>query len=61
MWDPFNEAWGQFKTNEIAEWTNSYDPTRSVNSASGGNHYTSCGDILDLHNYPQPELYLYDT
>ena len=38
-----------------------YDPTRSVNSASGGNHYTSCGDILDLHNYPQPELYLYDT
>lgn len=27
--------------------------------ASGGNHYT-CGDILDLHNYPGPDLYLYD-
>lgn len=61
VWVPFNEAWGQFKTHEIAEWTKTYDPTRSVNSASGGNHYTSCGDILDLHNYPQPELYLYDT
>lgn len=61
VWVPFNEAWGQFKTHEIAEWTKTYDPTRSVNPASGGNHYTSCGDILDLHNYPQPELYLYDT
>ena len=59
-WVPFNEAWGQFKTKEIAEWTKQYDPTRLVNPASGGNHYT-CGDMLDLHNYPQPDIYLYDA
>ena len=59
-WVPFNEAWGQFKTSEIAEWTKSYDPSRLVNPASGGNHYV-CGDILDLHNYPAPEMYLYDA
>ena len=59
VWVPFNEAWGQFKTKEIAEWTKQYDPSRLVNPASGGNHYP-VGDILDLHNYPHPELYLYD-
>ena len=59
-WVPFNEAWGQFKTPEIAEWTKQYDPSRLVNPASGGNHYT-CGDMLDLHNYPGPEMYLYDA
>lgn len=60
VWVPFNEAWGQFKTREIAEWTKTYDPSRLVNPASGGNHYT-CGDMLDLHNYPDPEMYLYDA
>ena len=59
-WVPFNEAWGQFKTPEIVEWTKQYDPTRLVNPASGGNHYT-CGDMLDLHHYPAPELFLYDA
>lgn len=59
-WVPFNEAWGQFKSPEIAEWTKQYDPTRLVNPASGGNHYT-CGDMLDLHNYPAPEMFLYDA
>ncbi len=60
VWVPFNEAWGQFKTTEIAEWTKAYDPSRLVNPASGGNHYRT-GDILDLHNYPGPEMYLYDA
>ena len=59
VWVPFNEAWGQFKTPEIAAWTKQYDPSRMVNPASGGNHYP-VGDMLDLHNYPQPDLYLYD-
>jgi beta-galactosidase/beta-glucuronidase len=59
VWVPFNEAWGQFKTQEIVEWTKQYDPSRLVNPASGGNHY-HLGDMLDLHNYPQPEMYLYD-
>ncbi len=56
---PFNEAWGQFKTREIAEWTRNYDPSRLVNPASGGNHYDT-GDMLDMHNYPDPEMGLYD-
>ncbi len=60
VWVPFNEAWGQFKTEEIAEWTKAYDPSRLVNAASGGNHYRT-GDILDLHNYPGPAMYLYDA
>ena len=59
-WVPFNEAWGQFKTQEIVEWTKAYDPSRLVNPASGGNHYP-VGDMLDLHNYPHPEMYLYDA
>jgi hypothetical protein len=53
VWVPFNEAWGQFKTVEISEWTKRHDPTRLVNSASGGNFFNT-GDILDIHNYPDP-------
>ena len=59
VWTTFNESWGQFKTQEIAEWTKQYDPSRIVNAASGGNHYF-CGDMLDLHNYPGPAMYLQD-
>ncbi|NDV80178.1 glycoside hydrolase family 2 protein [Dysgonomonas sp. 511] len=60
VWVPFNEAWGQFKTEEMAEWTKNYDPSRLVNPASGGNHYRT-GDMLDLHTYPGPQLWLYDA
>ena len=60
-WVPFNEGWGQFKTIEITAWTKQHDPSRLVNSASGGNHFLGAGDILDLHNYPQPDMYLYDA
>ncbi|QIK54436.1 beta-galactosidase [Dysgonomonas sp. HDW5B] len=59
VWVPFNEAWGQFKTKEIVEWTKFYDPSRLVNPASGGNHY-KVGDILDFHKYPSPELMMFD-
>ena len=55
VWVPFNEAWGQFKTKEIVDWTLRYDSTRLVNEASGGNfEYT--GHILDIHNYPDPSM-----
>ncbi|WP_348822874.1 glycoside hydrolase family 2 protein [Flavobacterium aestuarii] len=60
VWVPFNEAWGQFKTVEITEWTKNYDPSRLVNSSSGGNHFQT-GDILDIHHYPGPDLKLYDA
>lgn len=55
VWVPFNEAWGQFKTKEITEWTMNYDPSRLVNSASGGNFFNT-GHILDIHNYPDPMM-----
>ena len=55
VWTPFNEAWGQFKTEEIAKWTAQKDPSRLVNIASGGNFFP-VGDIIDLHNYPEPAM-----
>lgn len=55
VWVPFNEAWGQFKTTEITEWTMKKDPSRLVNSASGGNYFIT-GHIMDLHNYPHPAM-----
>lgn len=57
---PFNEAWGQFKTAEITEWTKNQDPSRLVNPASGGNHY-DIGDMIDIHNYPDPVMGLFDS
>jgi hypothetical protein len=55
VWIPFNEAWGQFKTTEIVQQTIQNDPTLLVNSASGGNYY-DVGQIIDLHNYPDPAM-----
>src|SRR5665647_122551 len=55
VWTPFNEAWGQFKTIDIANKTMQKDPSRLVNSASGGNYY-DVGNIVDLHNYPNPAM-----
>ncbi|MBB1286913.1 beta-galactosidase [Flavisolibacter sp. BT320] len=55
VWVPFNEAWGQFKTKEITEWTAKQDPSRLVNSASGGN-FENTGHMIDLHNYPDPAM-----
>lgn len=60
VWVPFNEAWGQFDTERVSDWTKEYDPSRLVNPASGGNHRAT-GDMLDLHNYPGPSMFLYDA
>ncbi len=54
-WVPFNEAWGQFKTEEIAALTYELDPSRLINSASGGNFYFA-GHMVDLHHYPDPHI-----
>ncbi|MBN7813162.1 beta-galactosidase [Algoriphagus sp. H41] len=61
VWVPFNEAWGQFKTTEIVQLTRDLDSSRLINSASGGNFEmqqgsTLVGDIMDLHNYPDPVM-----
>lgn len=55
VWIPFNEGWGQFKTAEIADWTRKKDPSRLVNSASGGN-FAYTDHIIDMHNYPEPVM-----
>ncbi len=58
VWVPFNEAWGQFDTEKVVEWTKKQDPSRLINPASGGNH-PNRGGIIQLHNYPQPRMVLY--
>ncbi len=55
VWVPFNEAWGQFKTADIVNWTMKQDSSRLVNSASGGN-FEPVGHIMDVHNYPDPVM-----
>lgn len=60
MWVPFNEGWGQFDTKNVAEWTKKKDPSRIVNAASGGNFFYDAGEVLDVHNYPAPRIYLVD-
>ncbi len=55
VWVPFNEGWGQFDTEKVVEFTRAADPSRLINSASGGNSLM-CGDILDSHNYPRPVM-----
>ena len=61
LWVPFNEAWGQFETKAVADFTHEMDPTRLVNAASGGNWIKGAGDILDSHMYPNPCMRILDT
>ena len=55
MWVPFNEAWGQFNTEKIINWTMEYDPSRLVNGPSGGNFFP-VGHTVDQHQYPGPSM-----
>jgi beta-galactosidase/beta-glucuronidase len=54
-WIPFNEGWGQFKTEEIYDWVANLDTTRLIGGPSGGNYFP-VGDTRDHHRYPGPEL-----
>ncbi len=60
VWVPFNEAWGQFDTKAVADYTRSLDPSRLVNAASGGNWIEGAGEILDSHYYPNPKMRILD-
>ncbi|WP_020501180.1 glycoside hydrolase family 2 [Sciscionella marina] len=58
-WVPFNEGWGEFDTERIAEETKRLDPTRLVDAESGVNCCysepdTGAGDIYDDHTYVGP-------
>ena len=59
VWVPFNEAWGQFDTRKVVEFTRGEDPTRLINESSGGN-YELCGDILDVHHYACPAMNVFE-
>jgi hypothetical protein len=53
IWIPFNEAWGQFDTEKVANFTLQKDSSRLINVASGGN-FRKGGNIFDIHRYPKP-------
>jgi hypothetical protein len=53
VWVPFNEGWGQFDANEVAERVRALDPSRPVDHASGW-HDQGGGDLRSLHIYFRP-------
>ena len=53
LWVPFNEGWGQFDANRIAEKVRRLDPTRPVDHASGW-HDQGGGDVKSCHVYYKP-------
>lgn len=55
MWVPYNEGWGQHKTNQITAMVKLLDPTRLVNNASGWVD-KGVGDVFDIHPYPGPKM-----
>ena len=55
VWVPFNEAWGQHRSEEVGRWVAQRDPRRPVNIASGGNFWP-VGDVVDFHSYPHPDF-----
>ena len=55
MWVIFNEGWGQYDTQRLADWASSYDTTRLVNPASGWLD-VGAGPVKDLHKYPGPGI-----
>ena len=61
VWVPFNEAWGQFDTQAVVDFTTAQDPTRLVNASSGGNWIKGAGDIVDSHHYSAPRMRILDS
>jgi len=61
-WVPFNESWGQFHANQVAQWVKSYDSTRLVDHASGWFDQGG-GDFQSKHVYfkrlkrPKPDTH----
>ena len=52
-WVIFNEAWGQFDANKMADYAKTLDATRPIDHASGW-HDQGGGDIKSLHIYFKP-------
>ena len=60
MWVIFNEHQGQHNTEYYVQRVKELDPTRLINQGSGGGHF-GVGDVLDIHNYPQPNYPVSET
>lgn len=54
-WVPFNEGWGQFQTEKIAEMVKELDSSRLVDIPSGWSD-RGVGDMNDIHSYPGPDM-----
>ncbi|KPJ72466.1 MAG: glycoside hydrolase family 2, partial [Planctomycetes bacterium DG_20] len=54
VWVVFNEGWGQHDTERYCQVVKEVDPARLVSNASGWAD-KKCGDILDVHSYPNPK------
>lgn len=54
-WIPFNEGWGQFKTNQILDWAANRDPSRLIGGPSGWTDRGQ-GHLIDAHVYPGPGM-----
>jgi len=54
LWVLFNEGWGQYDTEALAQWLKELDPSRLVDDASGWTDMRA-GDIIDIHSYPGPD------
>lgn len=53
LWVPFNEGWGQFDSGAAYELLKKWDPTRTVDSASGW-HDQGVTDVISKHIYFTP-------
>jgi hypothetical protein len=54
VWVLFNEGWGQYDTERLAQWLKTIDPARLVDNASGWTDMR-VGDLVDMHSYPGPD------
>jgi len=54
IWVVFNEAWGQFNTEEVTREVMRRDPSRLVIAASGWTDF-EVGHFRDVHVYPGPK------
>ena len=52
-WVPFNEGWGQFDANQVADEDTALDPGRPVNHVSGRIDQGG-GDVRSFHSYLRP-------
>jgi hypothetical protein len=53
LWVLFNEGWGQYDTQRLAQRLKALDPSRLVDNASGWTDLRA-GDLADVHKYPGP-------